>query len=74
MSAAAPEILTQTIEIMGKANQDLADYLVKSAQASEAAIQAAVMAERERCAKIAEIEHMTPRDIARVIRSNWPRD
>lgn len=74
MSAAAPEILTQTIEIMGKANQDLADYLVKSAQASEAAIQAAVMAERERCAKIAEIEHMTPRDIARVIRSNWPSD
>lgn len=35
---------------------------------------ALVAAEQERCVRIAEIPHMTPRDIARVIRSNWPRD
>ena len=35
---------------------------------------AIAQAERERCAKIAEIEHMTPKDIARVIRSNYPSD
>ena len=35
---------------------------------------AIAQAEKERCARIAEIEHMTPKDIVRVIRSNYPDD
>lgn len=51
-----------------------AKAMLGAVEAQDAAIKAAVAAERERCAGIAEIEHMTPRDIARVIRSNWPSD
>ena len=36
--------------------------------------QVIVELERERCVAIAQIEHMTPKDIARVIRSNWPQE
>jgi hypothetical protein len=70
----AQEILIGSMEAISRANKDLSEYLIASAKLTEATIQAAVMAERERCARIAEIEHMTPRDIARVIRSNYPSD
>ena len=70
----AQEILIGSMEALSRANKDLSEYLIASAKLTEATIQAAVMAERERCARIAEIEHMTPRDIARVIRSNYPSD
>ena len=70
----AQEILIGSMEALSRANKELSEYLIASAKLTEATIQAAVMAERERCARIAEIEHMTPRDIARVIRSNWPQE
>jgi glycerol-3-phosphate cytidylyltransferase-like family protein len=70
----AENLLLKSFEAVSQANKDLSEYLIVTAERSEAAIQAAVMAERERCAKIAEIEYMTPRDIARVIRSNYPSD
>lgn len=70
----AQEILIGSMEALSRANKDLSEYLIASSKLTEATIQAAVMAERERCARIAEIEHMTPRDIARVIRSNYPSD
>ena len=69
-----PVILAESLEAISRANADLSDYLIQSAETTKKAIEAAIMAERERCAKIAEIEHMTPRDIARVIRSNYPDD
>lgn len=52
----------------------MAEILLESVKESDVAVRAAVLAERERCAKIAEIEYMTPKDIARVIRSNWPQE
>ena len=67
-------LLLKSFEAISRANKDLSEYLIATTERSEAAIQEAVMAERERCAKIAEIEYMTPRDIARVIRSNYPSD
>ena len=67
-------LLLKSFEAISRANKDLSEYLTAMTERSEAAIQEAVMAERERCAKIAEIEYMTPRDIARVIRSNYPSD
>jgi hypothetical protein len=51
-----------------------AEMLLQSIDSSDRGIEMAVAAERERCAKIAEIEHMTPKDIVRVIRSNYPSD
>ena len=70
----AEGLLLKSFEAIRRANKDLSEYLIAMTERSEAAIQEAVMAERERCAKIAEIEYMTPRDIARVIRSNYPSD
>lgn len=63
------EILIGSLEAISRANEDLSSYLVNSAKAAEAAIQAAVLAEREACAKIAEIPNMAQSDIARAIRS-----
>ena len=70
----AEGLLLKAFEGVSQANKELSEYLIAMTERSEAAVQEAVMAERERCAKIAEIEHMTPRDIARVIRSNYPSD
>ena len=69
-----PVILAESLEAISRANADLSEYLIQTAETAKRDVEAAVMAERERCAKIAEIEHMTPRDIARVIRSNYPSD
>ena len=62
------EILAGSLEAISRANKDLSEYLINAAQATEAAIEAAVLAERERCARIAEIPHMAQSDIARAIR------
>lgn len=62
-------ILVQSLEAISRANADLSEHLIKSAQGSDKAIEDAIRVERERCAKIAEIPHMTPADIARVIRN-----
>ena len=55
-------ILVQSLEAISRANADLSEHLIK-------AIEDAIRGERECCAKIAEIPHMTPADIARVIRN-----
>lgn len=59
--------------IVGRAIADaerkqVAQVLIGSVRAEDAVRKAAMAAERERCAKIAEIPGMTPKDIARAIR------
>jgi hypothetical protein len=63
------EILISSLEAISRANGDLSNYLMNSVKGAEAEIQAAVLAEREACAKIAETPNMSQSDIARAIRS-----
>ena len=49
--------------------KNCARVLIGSVRATDEAIKAAVAAERDRCAKIAEIPGMTSKDIVRAIRN-----